>query len=240
MPAEAVENLEVSLPDIGFVPVKLRRSARATRLRLKIAPYMDGIEVVMPKSAPKRVALSLLQQHSGWVAKHLTALPDRVAFVFGSFIPVLGQDLLIRAMPKARRGVWQEGSLLCVSGDEAFHERRVMDWLKKQARDFATARARAYAADLGVTVGKVSVRDTRSRWGSCTSEGNLMFSWRLIMAPEAVFEYVVAHEVAHLREMNHSPRFWAHVEALFGDSYEEQRWLKRFGASLHRYGPHQG
>ena len=237
MTAEKVEDLELSLPDLGFVPVRVRHSGRARKLRLKIAPYMDGIEVVLPQGATKRVAMSLLRQNSDWVKHHLTALPDRVPLISGNWVPVMGRELLIRSAPEAKRGVWEQGGYLYVSGDAEHTERRVADYLKKRARKEAALRAHAYAERIGKSVGRVRVRDTRSRWGSCTDTGNLMFSWRLLMAPANVFDYVIAHEVAHLREMNHSAQFWSLVEELFGNSEREQRWLKQFGGGLHRYGP---
>ena len=119
-------------------------------------------------------------------------------------------------------------------------EARVVRWLKGQARARLTAASGAHAGRLGVAVGRLAIRDTRSRWGSCSGTGTLSFSWRLILAPDAVLDYVAAHEVAHLREMNHSPAFWALVDRLVPDASASRRWLKRTGAQLMLYGPPPG
>ncbi|MEM9723898.1 MAG: M48 family metallopeptidase, partial [Pseudomonadota bacterium] len=126
-------------------------------------------------------------------------------------------------------------AVLEVGGPVADAGRRALLWLKEQARATLTDRAAWYADQLGAPFSKVSIRDTRSRWGSCSSAGALSFSWRLVMAPPRVLDYVAAHEVAHLREMNHSARFWAVVDGLKPDWRKDRAWLRAHGAGLHCY-----
>ena len=114
--------------------------------------------------------------------------------------------------------------------------RRLRDWLTTEARRDIVERVNRHAANLGLHAGRVTVRDQKSRWGSCSTTGALSFSWRLIMAPSFVLDYVAAHEVAHLAEINHGPRFWALVARTMPQTEEAKRWLLTFGSDLHRYG----
>jgi predicted metal-dependent hydrolase len=151
---------------------------------------------------------------------------------------VLGTPHLIRAAPQTLRGVVEcADGVLTVPGDPAHLSRRLTDYLKAEARREIGIRARDKAARIERRVAAVTLRDTRSRWGSCNSAGRLNFSWRLIMAPEFVLDYVVAHEVAHLAEMNHGPKFWRLCAQLSGaDPTTARAWLKRHGPELHAYG----
>ncbi len=134
--------------------------------------------------------------------------------------------------------VWRNESAreIWVSGRAEHAPRRLIDFLKAEARKLFEIRALEFGAHLGVAPARIAVRDTASRWGSCSSARSLSFSWRLILAPDFVLDYVVAHEVAHLREMNHGPRFWAHVKTLVGEPGPPQRWLRTNGRDLQRYG----
>ena len=171
-----------------------------------------------------------------WIKQQLNKFPDRVPFADGTVLPLRGVDHVIKHQPKARRGVWVADKTIFVSGLREHLARRVADWLKKEARMRIVERARAKALDLELDFGRVAIRDPRSRWGSCSSNGNLNFSWRLILTPEFVFDYVVAHEVAHLREHNHSPEFWCVVRGLTSEPERARAWLRNFGAELHCYG----
>jgi predicted metal-dependent hydrolase len=148
---------------------------------------------------------------------------------------------VIRSTPEERGGVWidteSEKPVLRVSGFREHIPRRVEDWLKKQARAQITRRISALSETLGVSPSRITVRDAASRWGSCSTTGAISVSWRLVMAPGFVLNYVCAHEVAHLREMNHGRRFWRLVDHLVGpdEATEAQAWLRENGAELHRY-----
>ncbi len=222
--------------DGRVLPIAVRRSARARRLSLRLAPDGDGLVVVLPARATLADALAFAQKHGDWVRSRLAALPPRQPFAPGQMVPLLGAPHVLVHRPEARRGVWIENGGIHVSGHPDHLPRRVGDFLKAEARSRIAPRAQAMAARLDRKVARITVKDTRSRWGSCSSAGALAFSWRLVMAPEPVLDYVVAHEVAHLVEMNHSPRFWAQVARLVPDLDQPRAWLKRHGPGLHRYG----
>ncbi len=200
---------------------------------------MDGVgavRLVLPRRTPLRQGLDFAEDKAGWILGHLDALPERVPFAAGAVLPLLGEEHVIRHDPDARRGVWRAEGTIWVSGQPEHLSRRVHDFLKVEARREMSERARQKAAIVGRLVKRLSLRDTTSRWGSCSADGNLSFTWRLILAPEAVLDYVVAHEVAHLKHMNHGPRFWALVDRLTGDVARSRRWLRERGDRLLRYG----
>lgn len=223
--------------DIGgrIISILLRRSALARRISLRIDPAIGAVMVLPPRAALND-AERFAAEHRIWLAERLARLPGRVGFEPGAAVPLLGLDHEIRHEPGARRGVWVEECAIRVSGQLEFVPRRVADFLKAEARRILVPRTGALADRIGKRLGRVSVKDTRSRWGSCSAAGDLAFSWRLVMAPEWVLDYVVAHEVAHLVELNHSPAFWDVVAGLSPDHARARSWLKRFGAALHRYG----
>lgn len=223
--------------DIGgsIISILLRRSAQARRISLRVDPAMGAV-MVLPSRAALKDAQRFAVEHRIWLAERLARLPGRVDFVPGALVPVLGVDHAIHHEPDARRGVWIEDQAIRVSGRLEFVPRRVADFLKAEARRLVAPRAAELAARVGRPLGRVSVKDTRSRWGSCSAAGDLAFSWRLVMAPEWVLDYVVAHEVAHLVELNHSPAFWSVVALLSSDHARARSWLKKSGAALHRYG----
>ncbi len=217
-------------------PVVLRTSPTTRRLTLRFDAKEDRLVVVRPKGVPPREALAFVAERTDWIRARLAAVPPRVPFADGVPIPLLGVPHVIRHRPEARRGVWIEDGDIGVSGLPEHLPRRLADWLKGRARTEITPRAHTLAARLGRPVGRISLRDGRTRWGSCTANGDLSFSWRLVLAPEDVLHYVVAHEVAHLIELNHSHRFWTVVRDLAGDTTNAQKWLKEHGTRLHRYG----
>jgi predicted metal-dependent hydrolase len=222
----------------GKVPVHVRVSRRAQRLALKIDAVGDAVELVLPPRTSLPQALNFLKTNRAWVESRLAALPPRVTFEDGKSVPVLGEPHRIRQV--ARSGehgpVWIEDGEIRVSGDKAHLARRVRDFLKERARAEIGRRARRLAQQIDKTVGRVTVRDTTTRWGSCSANGNMAFSWRLVMAPEPVLTYVVAHEVAHLVEMNHGPRFWKLVNRLVPHVERHRDWLNANRAWLLRIG----
>jgi hypothetical protein len=216
--------------------LELRESARARRLSLRVDPALGVIRLVMPMGLPEAEAQRFVQRHAGWVRARLAALPALRPFVDGAAVPVLGLDHRIRHDPEQRGlGCRRDGELR-VGGRVEHLPRRVRDLLTAEARTLIGERARVMATLLGARIQAITLRDTRSRWGSCSATGRLSFSWRLIFTPESVFNYVIAHEVAHLREMNHSPKFWALVARLNPDAASSRAWLRRHGAELLRFG----
>jgi predicted metal-dependent hydrolase len=220
----------------GPAHIEWRRSTRARRVSLRIDSRGGAVVITLPPRAGRGAGMALLMTHADWVAERLAALPDAVPFADGAIMPIAGRPHRIRHMPHARGGAWLQNDELCVSGAPEFLPRRVLDFLRAEARRQLTALASAKAAKLGITPRRVSVKDTRSRWGSCASDGSLAFSWRLVMAPEPVQDYVVAHEVAHLKHMNHGKRFWALVNRLTPHAAEAIPWLRVEGSRLLRVG----
>ncbi len=218
------------------VTVGVRRSARARRILLRIDRNARRAELVLPPGASVAEGRAFAEKKALWLRNRLALLPETVPFEPGATVPVFGIERLLVHAPEARAGVRLDGGRLIVSGQRDFFSRRVRDWLKREARRRIADLAHAQAAGIGRTVARVSVRDQQSRWGSCSTAGNLSFSWRLILAPAEVLDYVVAHEVAHLAEMNHSPRFWQLVDRLTDHADFGRSWLRSHGPGLHAYG----
>ncbi len=225
----------IALPH-GPAPVTWRRSARARRISLRIEPRAGAVVVTLPARASAAAGQALLMAHQGWVAERLARLPQPIALQHGADLPIGGKLHRIIHRPGARGGAWLEDGALHVTGEMAFLPRRVVDFLRAEARRQLAATAMSKAGTAGLPVRRVVVKDTTSRWGSCTAEGTLMFSWRLIMAPAHVQDYVVAHEVAHLRHMNHSRQFWALTSQLTPHRRAATAWLTAHGAGLMRVG----
>ena len=180
--------------------------------------------------------MELLRDNAGWVALRLSEVPAAAPFADGATVPICDVPHRIRHRPDARGAAWIEDGELHVAGEAAFLPRRVGDFLRAEAGWRIAAIVRAKAALIGASPKRVAIKDTSSRWGSCAPDGTLAFSWRLVMAPEAVQDYVVSHEVAHLRHMNHGPRFWALTESLTPHRALATAWLNREGARLQRVG----
>ncbi len=233
--ARAAERVRLSPPDEDLELV-LRVNPRARRVLLKIDAMAGGAVLVCPTPAARYRALAFAQRNAAWVRRRLAQAPEAIPFADGATLPLLGRPCLVRHDPRGWRGVERVVDEIRVGGRREHLSRRLEDWLRREARDELAARAETMAARLDLRPGRVTARDPRTRWGSCSSRGALSFSWRLILAPEAVLDYVVAHEVAHLREANHGPDFWALVARLHDDVPGARAWLKANGAGLHRYG----
>ncbi|MBM3555218.1 MAG: M48 family metallopeptidase [Alphaproteobacteria bacterium] len=218
------------------VPVVLRRMRRARRITLTLDPKAGHLRVAIPARASAEAALAFVRGKRDWVRKRVDLLPARVPFADGARIPLFGADILVRHRPDLRGVVHHQENELRVAGQAAFLARRLAAWLKEAARKDFTTRALALAARIERPLRAVTLRDTTSRWGSCSPDGRLSFCWRLVFAPVWVIDYVVAHEVAHLVHPHHGPRFWALVRALHGDPAPARVWLRREGTRLLRYG----
>lgn len=229
----AVAVSDTVLPGSPPIPLILRRSARAKRISLRISQLDGRVTLTMPKRLAQREAIAFARSKEDWIRQHLEARGEDVAVGLGSELPVGGQ--VLRVVPGSGRSVQLFETEVAVPGPADRVGRRLGAYLREVARDRLAGACDDYAARLGKDYTRITMRDTRSRWGSCTSDRALMFSWRLIMAPPAVLDYVAAHEVAHLAEMNHSPAFWAGVERIYGDYKEPRTWLRKEGNTLHRY-----
>lgn len=236
---------EPSMITVAFeqevIPVQLKRNAKARRYTLRIQSATREVVLTIPPRGSLKQAREFAEKHGAWIAARLARLPVPVPFTDGATIPLRGVPHRIAHRPHARGTVWIEAGddgamLLCVAGDKPHVARRMHDYLKKEARHDLTIASRRAAEALGVALKRVSVRDQSSRWGSCSTTGLLSYSWRLIMAPPFVLEYLAAHEAAHLVEMNHSRAFWRQVERVCPDFKRAKAWLDAHGADLHRYG----
>lgn len=218
------------------VHVRLRRNTRAHQLILRLNKDGTGVVVTLPKGVSKASGVAWAKQQTSWIATQMATLPERTVFVDGAIIPFEGSSLMIRHLPSARRGVWQENNEIKVSGQPEHLARRVRDWLRSEARFRLVEKTIRAASRIDMEPGKITVRDTRTRWGSCSANGNISYCWRLILAPTFVLDYVVSHEVAHLKEPDHGPNFWKTVAMLEPNVNRARRWLREQGRTLHFIG----
>lgn len=219
------------------VPLRIRRHRRARSLILRLENDGSGAVVTVPYGVAYAEAVDLAHARAAWILDHLDNRAPQVAFTDGAVVPYLGVDHVVRPATERRGVVRREDGVLWVAGAGEHLPRRLGDWLRAEARRELGDRARTKAALIDRKVARVTVRDMRSRWGSCGEDGTIAFSWRLIMAPVAIVDYVVAHEVAHLAHMDHSARFWEAAARLTDTNIEAaQAWLNADGNDLFRYG----
>jgi predicted metal-dependent hydrolase len=234
------QTIEITF-DSSVYAVRVRRHRQARRYTLRIQAATREVILTIPPRGTLKEAHSFAQKHGGWIAARLGRLPEAAPFADGVTVPLRGVPHRIAHRAEARGTVWTEINAdgehqLCVAGRAPHIDRRIGDFLRREAkRDLESASLRC-ARELGLTVRRVTVRDQSSRWGSCSTTGLLSFSWRLILAPSHVLEYLAAHEVAHLIEMNHSARFWRLVQRICSDHERAKAWLDVHGSDLHRYG----
>ncbi|MEZ5828786.1 MAG: SprT family zinc-dependent metalloprotease [Hyphomicrobiales bacterium] len=252
------ETIEVKIRGLD-IPMLLRRSARARRFSLQVSEARRGAVLTMPVYSSFADADEFLSRHLDWLKERVADLPEPVPFTHGAIIPLRGLAHVIQfSGSERRRGVvwveesetakvapaWPAGARvsarrlprLCVSGADEHAPRRLLDWLKRQAHNDLKWRVDLHAKRLDLKPKRIFVRDQTTRWGSCSTSGALSFSWRLVLAPPFVLDYLAAHEVAHLAHMNHGPRFWALVTKTMPRQEEARNWLRKHGSSLHAYG----
>ncbi|MGR3342653.1 MAG: M48 family metallopeptidase [Paracoccaceae bacterium] len=215
------------------VDVIVRRNARARRLSLRVSRFDGSVTLSLPRWSLRFEAMEFAREKEGWIRRQLARKTDEI-------LPRIGGQVMFEGVPvevaatRSRAAHYSDGKIL-VPGDLERVAVRVAAFLKAMARQRLTVACDHHAALLGLDYGRITLRDTRSRWGSCTTQGNLMFSWRLVMAPVPVLQYVAAHEVAHLVQMNHSPAYWDVVERLCPGYGEPRKWLRQNGHRLHAY-----
>lgn len=218
------------------MPLRIVEHNRAKRLTLRIDVGGKGLRVTVPPGMPDRDVDAFLERNKAWLESRLAKFPDQPKVRPGIRIPVRGVPHLVRHEP-GRRGTvtiadGADGPELIVRGDPRHLPRRVADFLKREAKRDIEPLVAKHTAGLSRKAKMVRYRDTSSRWGSCSSAGNLSFSWRIMMAPPAVINYLVAHEAAHLEQMNHGPAFWKLCKKLCSDTDRCKAWLKRNGSAL--------
>lgn len=229
-PSQEAPLTRVVIPGTPEVALTLRRSARARRFSLRVSRVDGEVTLTLPRWAPEAEALAFAQTQTDWLRAALARSVAARRAELGAMLPFLGQDHQVVAGPVRAPRI--EPGVIVVPPEPDRVGARLEAFFKVAARQRLQAATERYACALGRPFSRLTLRDTRSRWGSCTSDGSLMYNWRLIMAPEGVLDYVAAHEVAHLAQMNHSPAFWAVVERLRPGHGADRAWLKRHGSAL--------
>ena len=231
-----------TLLEIDGQPVDVRvvENPRTTRLTLRLVPAaktQESLKVTVPPGTPESEVDEFLNRNRSWASARLSRLPEVTRIADGVTISLRGEPHRIMHSGRGRGvvsiGMEEDGKVIRVFGDPKFTPRKVGDFLKRQAKQDLTKAVKVYSDALGVKPKSITLRDTTSRWGSCSSSGALNFSWRIILAPPEVLNYLAAHEVAHLREMNHSDRFWNHVRDICPDMESHKSWLRTHGSKLH-------
>jgi predicted metal-dependent hydrolase len=238
-PAVKFAGLEPILLHVGEreLPVILRRNPRARRLIVRLGRDGKCVTVTVPPRASRREALEFVERSQPWIRERLRQQVAKTMFRPGASFPLRGEMVRIEHAGRQRGTIKHENSLLLVPGDPAHIGRRVRDWLIKEAKRDLTEASLRYAEIMDAKFSRIGVRDQKSRWGSCSPNGNLSYSWRLILAPPYVLDYVAAHEVAHLRHMNHGLRFWRLVLKHCAHAQNAKRWLRVNAEDIHRYDP---
>ena len=218
------------------IKVQVKYNSRAKSTILRIDPRTDALIITVPKVLSPSKIRCLVEKNSNWILEKISLLPSKTPFIDGQIFNLMGKHVIISHDPGNLGGVKLINETLLVSGKVEHISRRIKDWLKKYAHNILAAKVKCMAANLDTSFGRISIRDNRSSWGSCSSQGNIAFSWRLIMAPEPVINYIVAHEVAHLVYLNHSKDFWNTVGTLDANYQESKNWLRINGDLLQRVG----
>ncbi len=220
--------------EIDF-PLKVSKSARAKKLTLRIDSKERIPVLTIPRYCSQKKAVEFVLLHRDWIEQSLARLPEERNFADGDKISLFGKEITITHAPERRLGAKIENNELLVSGDIELLHRRVKDFIRKKAQSEFLKRSAKYAKKLDRKINDVTIKDTKSRWGSCSSLNNLNYSWRIALAPDFVINYLMAHEVAHLEHPNHSRAFWNCVSELCPDFEEGERWLKEHGRELYIY-----
>jgi predicted metal-dependent hydrolase len=238
LPKAAPEPEQLTIAHAGdTLPVTFLRSARARRASLRVDSARRRIVLTAPLRMARGTAVDFAHAQAGWIAARLKRLPDLKPFVDGAEVPLFGAPHVIRHRADRRGTVWREGLEIHVAGRPEHLPRRLRDWLTAEFKERLVPLVHAKALRVERPVKRITVRDSRSRWGSCGPDATMSFSWRLVFAPPEVLDYLVAHEVAHLVHLNHGPRFWALARTLCDSPIEgPQSWLKQNGEVLLQYG----
>ncbi|MBL4639470.1 MAG: M48 family metallopeptidase [Kordiimonadaceae bacterium] len=214
------------------VPVTVRRNAQAKRLILRVDKTTGEVKLTLPKHVGKRAAEKFINNNLVWIQNERASVAPEMVTGHGDSLPFLGDIQTLNFTGISPRKVVHEYEEISVGGPLDLAGKRLENWFRAEAKNILTERADYHAEMLGARFERISIGDMKSRWGSCSSTGTLRFSWRLVLAPFEVLDYVAAHEVAHLLEMNHSDRFWAHVATCIPDHKARRRWLKTEGNAL--------
>ena len=217
------------------IKVAVRKVRNSTRLSLRVSSINESVTLTAPVNTNQDVLLRFLESKENWLKENLLKISDKKVHVdIGRLIPIFGTKKLIEICSESLN-VKIIGNSIRIPTTVAKPGLAIENFLKKLAKEEITSVANFYCGKLGVSYASIKLRDTRSRWGSCSSNSNLMFSWRIIMAPRNIIRYLVAHEVTHLKHFNHSREFWFEVRSIFGSYENERNWLRTEGTDLHFY-----
>jgi predicted metal-dependent hydrolase len=219
-------------------PIKLiiQSHPRAKYLKLRCDLLGEQVFLTLPKRVNKKEAFIFIEKSRPWLRQQLQQRRQRIPFAPGATIPILGQPYNIKHTPSRRTTIHLKEHTLVVMGDESRVPLLVTQWLRFHALGHMRQKSLELAQELGVIINNVRIRELKSLWGSCSANGNLTYSWRLIMAPQPINEYICAHEVSHLVEPNHSPRFWSVVESICPHFERSRKWMRLQGKTLFLYG----
>ncbi len=216
-------------------PLMVVKSARSRRITLKIDSKKRTAVLTIPPRCSIKKAYTFVKQHQGWVEEHLLKLPKMKEFANGDTFSLFARKLTICHMDNSLRAAEEQDNQLYIGGDIKFLHRRVKDYIIREAKKEFLRRSREMASKLNCQVKRVSIKDTSSRWGSCSSLNNINYNWRIALAPDCVIDYLVAHEVSHLKHRDHSRNFWRCVKELYPGASLGRSWLKTHGEELYLY-----
>jgi len=215
--------------------LEVKTSLKAKRISLKIDAKKKLPVVTLPKFCTANYAIDFIERHLDWIDESLNKIPEKVIFNHGDQISIMGQIYEVNHCPDARAGVWLEDGKVNISGGAEFLNSRLKNFIKKVAKNELSKLARQKAKDINCYVNNIVVKDTKTRWGSCSTKSNINFSWRIVLAPSIVIDYLISHEVCHLIHHNHSKEFWAELDNLAIDMKTGKEWLKESGNGLFSY-----
>lgn len=216
-------------------PLKVNSAWKNKRLTLRIDTKKREVILSMPKFCSAKKAKEFISLHLDWIEKNLQKLPAVKYFEDGETISVCGKEIRLCHEPNSLSAAFEKDGILHVGGNKLFFHRRVKDYIYREAKVDFTRRSKIFSEKLGYQFKSITIKDTKSRWGSCSSLSNINYNWRIALAPEYVIDYLIAHEVSHLKHPNHASEFWQCVKALYPQSTNGRSWLKKNGANLYLY-----
>ena len=216
-------------------PLTVVKSSRSRRMSLRIDSKKRTVVLTLPPRCSVKKAYEFVKEHQDWAEEHLLKLPKMKEFKDGETFSLFTRTLTIRHRENSLRAAEEKDGILYIGGDAAFLHRRVKDYIKKQAEKEFLIRSQKLAEKIGCRVKNVVIKDTSSRWGSCSTLNNINYNWRIALAPACVIDYLVAHEVSHLKHRDHSRDFWRCVKELYSGAALGKSWLKAHGNELYRY-----
>lgn len=220
--------------DVLGMEIKVVQVARSRRISLRIDEKQRIPVLSIPKFCSIKKAKIFILEHKDWIVDSLAKIPSKITLKNKDIISLGGKEIEI-CHDRFRRGTSLENGVLAVGGDECFLHRRVMDFAKKYAKNVLCEKTYEAAKKLDCKVHRITLKDTKSRWGSCSSKNNINYNWRVILAPEFVIDYLVCHEVSHLKYQNHSKEFWQCLADMCPNFEEGRYWLKTNGKELFSY-----